>query len=55
MHSKFEVSALPFSENKILSAGIGNRLLRCNKGLLAVVLGFLLQDFGRVYAALLKK
>ena len=35
--------------------GIGYRVLRWNKGWLAAVLGFLLQDFGRVYTALLKK
>ena len=54
VHSKFEASALPFSEYELLSVGIGYHVLRCNKGWLAAVLGFLLQDFGRVCAALLK-
>ena len=51
VHSKFEASALPFPE--LLS--VGYRVLRCNKGWLTAVLGVLLQDFGRVCAALLKK
>ena len=41
VHSKFEASALPFPEHKLLSVGIGHRVLRCNKGWLAAVLGFL--------------
>ena len=31
------------SENKLLSVGIGYRVLRCNEGWLAAVLGFLLR------------
>ena len=54
VHNKFEAPALAFP-NTNCSVGIGYRVLRSNKGWLAAVLGFLLQDFGRVCAALLKK
>ena len=53
--SKFEASALPFPKNKFVSVGIGYRVLRWNEGWLAAVLGFLLQEFGTVYAAFLER
>ena len=55
VHSKFEESALPFPNTNCSRLELAIAYLRCNEGLLAAVLSFLLQDFGRVCAALLKK
>ena len=38
--------ALPFPKTKLLSVGIGYCVLRCIKGWLAAVLGFLLENIG---------
>ena len=45
-----DIASSAISEYKWLSDGIGYRVLRCNEGWLAAVLGFLLQDFGIVFA-----
>ena len=49
----FSVLEIIFPVYKVLSVGMGCRVLRCNKGWLAALLGFLLQDFWGVYGALL--